>query len=111
MADKMDITPGAKLTVSRPGDYRQARFRRFRVLIDGVEEGKLTRMRTLSFTLAPGRHLVQVLLGRSGTPEVEVHLEPGQCKKLSVEPDPTWYRTPGLRKLFSSQGWLRLVEV
>ena len=100
------------LTLTRPAGFRQAMFRRFRVLVDGAEVGTIGRGETCSYQVGPGRHTVQVLLGRSGTRVTEVDAVRESGVALQVFPDRGWWRRRDSRFPFSSAGWLtvELVE-
>jgi hypothetical protein len=77
--------PG-QITVERPSGCAVAIFRRYRILVDGKEAGTVKRDQSVSFTVAPGPHIVVARIDWSGSPETTVHVPPGGHIKLDVEP-------------------------
>jgi hypothetical protein len=100
------------IVVSRPARSNWARFRKLRILIDGKEAGAVRYGESVRLPAAPGLHELRVKLGRSGSEPLDVEVvTEGRDLHVQVVPDAQWFRTPGLKKVFSSQGWLRLEQV
>ena len=75
-----------QIVVERPGGYYVAVLRGYRIFVDGTKVATVRNGRTVSFTVAPGPHVVAARVDWSGSPAVPVHVPAGGRVTLDVEP-------------------------
>jgi hypothetical protein len=80
-------------------------FRSYRLYLDGQVCGTIRRGREVQVHVSPGRHVAQVRIDWTGSPEVAFDLEAGQRVRLRVDPAgnaaQSW-------QMFGATTWLRL---
>jgi hypothetical protein len=91
-----------QIVVTRPAGFYQDAVRRYRILIDGQEAGRLKRGEILRHTVQAGRHDVVAKIDWSGSPAAQVDVPPGDTVTLKVGPG-----SP-VGGFFSSDKWLTL---
>jgi hypothetical protein len=91
-----------QIVVTRPAGFYQDAVRRYRILIDGQEAGRLKRGDSLRHTVQAGRHSVVAKIDWSGSPAAQVDVPTGGTVTLKVGPG-----SP-VGGFFSSDKWLTL---
>lgn len=76
----------ASIIIKRKSAFLRDRLRRYKVLIDGEERGRIRNGKTVSFDVAPGRHTLRVTIDWAGSPEATVSLEEGDTVSFIVAP-------------------------
>jgi hypothetical protein len=101
------------IRVTRPATRWRDLLRRYRILIDGREVGRLRRDATQQYPVLPGSHTVQARIDWTGSPELPVTVEEGQVLDLVVRPrSPTrWLSIPDHLKLFFGRDRWLILEV
>jgi hypothetical protein len=74
------------ICITRTSAGARARFRAFRVLIDGAKAGKLRRGQSMRFTVPTGKHTVRVKVDWAGSPEWGVSLDEGERAEFICGP-------------------------
>ena len=88
-----------ELIIQRPKLAWLDVLRGYRVVVDGQDLGRVDNGEEKSFLVAAGSHRVQVRIDWTGSPTLEVHVDPGAAVVVEV-------RLRG--NLFSRHGYLAL---
>ena len=91
-----------QIVVTRPAGFYQDAVRRYRILVDGHEAGRLKRGEVLRHTVPAGRHDVVAKIDWSGSPAARIDVPPGGTVALRVGPG-----SP-ISGFLSSDKWLTL---
>jgi hypothetical protein len=83
------------------------RFRRYRVLIDDREVGRLRSGGSATFDVTPGMHVVEIRIDWTGSPELPVHVAQDETVELRCRSPASPRRKPFLTK----EGWVALERV
>jgi hypothetical protein len=76
----------ATIRFHRPaGAYRDA-VRRYRVLVDGVEVGRIKPGEEFVHTVEPGAHLIRAKIDWSGSADTKVNVTDGQELDVIIRP-------------------------
>lgn len=89
-------TATARLVVTRPRAMF-GRWRRLRVLVDGVERASLRCGDAARLLVAAGPHRVQVAMDWCASPELELHCAADSTAELECV-HPTWWRAPSVMR-------------
>jgi hypothetical protein len=81
-------------------------LRRYRVLIDDQPVGLLRVDETVSFEVAPGRHVVRIKIDWTGSPSLALELQGTQTVRLRCRPAHGAWRS--LIDMFGREGWVSL---
>jgi hypothetical protein len=81
----MSNESGASVVFYRPARWRDL-VRTYRLLLDGQLCAELKRGQEATVRVAPGRHVAQARIDRTGSPELGFEVRPGQVVRLIVEP-------------------------
>jgi hypothetical protein len=93
---------GSVLVVQRPWQFRDV-ARRYSVVVDGVQVGRLWAMQTVRVRLEPGVHTVQVRIDMTGSPVYEARIAEGSVTRCQVhKPEGPFGTGPG--------EWLRISQ-
>ncbi len=92
----------AELTIVRPKAVWIDRFRSYKVLLDGGTAGTIGAGETVTLTVPPGAHRLQLQVDWTGSPELELDLQTGETAEVVVG-------RPG--RIFSRDGWLSLRRI
>ena len=95
----------AQVRVRRPEGGLRDRLRSYRVLVDGEHVGRLRPGGAVTAAVAPGRHVVQVRIDWTGSPEVAVEVGAGSTVSLVATPGRAVWAAP---EMFSRTGWVQL---
>jgi hypothetical protein len=80
------VERGAKIIFTRPkGHYRDA-LRSYTLEVDGLPRGHIMPGQSVVVDIEPGPHSVRAQISWTGSPRVEVNLEPDETARLLVEP-------------------------
>jgi hypothetical protein len=98
---------GGSLVVSRSQDGNRDRFRRYTVLVDGAEIGRLKRGETVTTDLAPGVHTLTITIDWTKSEiTFDVHERGGACFIIG----PAGRARDGERDLASGAQWVSIVR-
>ena len=96
----------ARIVVRRPkGGYRDL-LRSYRIEIDGVRVGRISRGQEVEFSVSPGTHQVRAAIDWSGSPVVQVDVADGGTARLVVAPAGS--AATAIGQVWSRESWLTL---
>ena len=98
---------GAKVVVSRSTSGSRDRLRRYTVLVDGVEVGRVKRGETVSTTVGPGPHTLGIVIDWTSS-EVAFNADDGDAFHFLCSP--AGRARDGLRDLTSGAQWVSITE-
>lgn len=107
----------AVLVVSRtPGGW-QDRARSYRIKVDGTIRGSIKHGEEVRIDVLPGRHVVAAHIDWTGSPDLEVDVNPGETVKLLARPGGherrtmrDWILPLVLAKLVRERAWVELTR-
>jgi hypothetical protein len=98
--------PGSSIIRVKRGTAYRDYLRRYRVMIDGHEVGKIRNDEVLDFAVDPGEHTVRLTIAWTGSPDVAVTVEPGELATLATRARPA---VAGLLDSLTRRGYIDLV--
>jgi hypothetical protein len=100
-------TNGAKVEVSRSAHGNRDRLRRYKVLVDAVEIGRVKRGETVATTVGPGFHLLAIVIDGTSS---EVTFNADDRDSFHFRCAPAGSAREGLRDLTSGAQWVSITE-
>jgi hypothetical protein len=100
-------TSGAKVEVSRSSHGNRDRLRRYKVLVDGVEVGRVKRGETVGTTVGPGPHTLAIVIDGTSS---EVTFNVDDRDAFHFHCSPAGSAREGLRDLISGTQWVSITE-
>lgn len=101
------LADGAKVTISRSAHGNRDRLRRYKVLIDGVEVGRIKRGQVVETIVEPGRHTLAIVIDWTSS-EVTFDVAERDVVHFVCSPGGTARR--GLRDLTSGAQWVSIAK-
>lgn len=98
---------GARVEVSRSASGNRDRLRRYKVLVDGVEIGRVKRGETVSTNVGPGSHKLTIKIDWTVS---EVTFDADGRDSLHFECAPAGTAREGLKDLNSGSQWVSIRE-
>jgi hypothetical protein len=92
----------AEIAIVRPKSVWIDRFGSYKVLLDGNSVEKIRSGETVTLSVRPGAHRLQLQVDWTGSPELELDLQAGETAEVVVG-------RPG--RIFSRDGWLSLRRI
>jgi hypothetical protein len=80
------VEHGAKIVFTRPGGHYRDALRSYTLEVDGVPRGRIKPGQSVAVDIEPGPHTARAQISWTGSPPLEVNLEPGEEVRLRVEP-------------------------
>lgn len=99
------MTQRARLVIERPAEGQFARLRAFRIVVDGVDRGRVRYGQSVEVELAPGRHSTNVAVDWLSSPTVDLKLTEGEQRRLRCGPSKI-----GRGVLFPPVLWVRMIS-
>jgi hypothetical protein len=98
--------PGSSIIRVRSGTAYRDYLRRYRVMIDGHEVGKIRDNEVLDFPVEPGEHTIRLTIVWTGSPDVAVSVEDRGLATLATRARPA---VAGLFDSLTRKGYVDLV--
>jgi hypothetical protein len=98
---------GAKVEVSRSEQGNRDRLRRYKVLVDGIEVGRVKRGETVSTTVGPGLHTLAIVIDWTSS---EVTFNADDRDAFHFRCSPAGSARQGLRDLTAGAQWVAITE-
>jgi hypothetical protein len=83
---EMTAISGARIVIGRPRRGGRDFFRRYRVIVDGVERGKLGRGQELSIEVTPGVHEVEGRIDWCSSGPLRIDVREGAAVRMTLRP-------------------------
>jgi hypothetical protein len=80
------VEQGAKIIFTRPGGHYRDALRSYTLEVDGVPRGHIKPGQSVAVDIEPGPHTARAQISWTGSPRLEVNLQPGEKVRLRVEP-------------------------